>query len=86
VTAATRKPATITGKASGNSTRHSSWRASMPMPRAASITSTDTSRMPVATLRIRISSENATIVMMPLVLPRPTSGISSASSASVGMV
>ena len=56
------------------------------MPRAASTTSAGTSRMPVATLRIMIISENATMQMIALALPRPTMGISSARNASVGIV
>jgi hypothetical protein len=56
------------------------------MPRAASTTSAGTSRMPVATLRIMIISENATMQMIALTLPRPTIGISSARNASVGIV
>jgi hypothetical protein len=42
--------------------------------------------MPAATLRIRIINENATIVMMALLRPSPTSGIRKARKASVGMV
>ena len=42
--------------------------------------------MPVATLRIRIISENTTMVMMALVRPKPTTGIKNARKASVGMV
>ena len=42
--------------------------------------------MPVATLRIKIISENATMVMMALVRPRPTTGIKNARNARVGMV
>ena len=42
--------------------------------------------MPVATLRIMIISENATMQMIALVLPSPTTGISSARNASVGIV
>ena len=58
----------------------------MPMPRAGVDHVGGTSRMPVATLRIMIISENATMQMIALVLPRPTIGISSARNASVGIV
>ena len=56
------------------------------MPTAASTTSRGTSRMPMATLRIMIISEKATMQMIALVLPSPTTGISSARNASVGTV
>ena len=57
VTVAIRSPATITGVASGSSTRVRSRHGPKPMPRAASTMSGGTSRMPVAVLRIRISRE-----------------------------
>ena len=86
VTAAMRSPATITGIASGNSTFHRISDSLIPIPRAASVTSAGTSRMPVAMLRTRIISEKATMQMIAFVLPSPTRGISSARKASVGIV
>ena len=86
VTAAMRMPATITGSASGTSTFHRICAPLMPIPRAASTTSAGVPRIPVAMLRIRISSEKQTITMIALVLPSPTIGIINAKNASVGIV
>jgi len=54
-TAAVRSPATITGSASGSSTRQSCWRGVMPTPSAASRTAGSTPASPVTVLR-RIGS------------------------------
>ena len=56
VTVATRRPAMIAGTASGSSTRMSVCRRVRPMPSAASLASSGTSRSPVSVLRNRISS------------------------------
>ena len=50
-TAAVRSPATITGSASGSSTRKSCCAGVMPTPRAASISAGETPAMPVTVLR-----------------------------------
>ena len=51
-----RRPAKISGRASGTSTRHSSWRSVSPMPRAASTLSLGTFSRPVVTFtKMKIS-------------------------------
>ena len=54
-TAAVRRPAAITGIASGSSTRRSRWGSVMPTPRAASTRAGSTDLIPVTVLR-RIGS------------------------------
>ncbi len=55
-TAAVRMPATITGNASGSSTRRNCWAAVIPTPRAASRISGAMPRNPVTVLRTMGSS------------------------------
>jgi hypothetical protein len=56
VVTAIRRPAMISGRASGISTLHNSWRGVSPMPRPASRVSAGTLSSPTMKLRKRISS------------------------------
>ena len=86
-TVATRRPAMITGRASGSSTRvqQPACRSS-PRPRADSTTSSGTARRPASTLRTRIVSEYSARPMITVVGESPVNGSSSENSASDGIV
>ena len=86
-TVASRRPVTMPGSASGSSTCQSRPNRPYPMPAAASLTSADTWVRPVSALRTRSSSAYSTSAINTVTrLVAPSSGASSASRASDGIV
>ena len=85
-TAATRRPATADGRASGASTRHRVRHGDRPIPVAASRTSGSTPSRPTRMLRTRIVSEYSASAMTTVVAESPTRGSSRMNIASDGIV
>src|SRR5690606_8097128 len=72
-TRAVRMPASITGTASGSSTRHSTWARPSPMPRAGSITARSTWSRPTMVLRSTGRIPYSTIAVIAMVwMPQDT--------------
>ena len=85
-TTAVRTPAAISGRASGSSTRRSTWPPDIPIPRAASRTSRSTSRMPVTALVSSGGTAKSTSAAIAEELPTPSAPTAnSVSRPSVGI-